>query len=285
MKKLVALFLAITVVFCFTSNAMATTVQNSTTDSQVTAALNFLEQELKEIYTSSNEMACVENIVGCYRGDAVFAEHFARDPEDALGMVATVVSTALGSLNVVQSRVADGNMYYAEGVPEYRQSRTNSCGAASALQVIVQQGGADGIGGTTYTEKEETLMEEGLLDQNGSVYVYLVRDLINKYISGNTYAYINATNLSYSNFYTLVMTSLTNDCPIILHAMTQYIGYYNSNVWGHYIVGTHLFSLTDQLVVNDCNYQDAYTGVHTISMTEAYNSIHSTSGRYLIYGT
>lgn len=283
MKKLVALVLAVTAAFCITSNAMATTVQTSIANSRIIAALNYLEEALKENYVSNDEATCIEEIISCYREDPIFAEHYASDPEDALGMVATVVSTALGGLNAVQPRVADGNMYYAEGVPEYRQSKSNSCGAASALQVIVQQGGADGIQGTTYIEKEETLMEEGFLAENG-IKVFNVRNLINKYISGNTYAYISGAELSYSSFYTLVMTSLTNDCPIILHAKTGHISYYNSKNTGHYIVGTHLFSLTEQLVVNDCNYRDEYTGIHTIPMMEAYNSIHIESGRYLIYG-
>lgn len=285
MKKLAALFLSITVVFCITSNATASTIQNSFVNAQVEAALDSLEQDFKIIYTSVEEISYIEELIDCYRENSVYAEHYARDPENALGMVATVVSSALGSLNAVQPLAADGNVYYAEGVPEYRQSRWNSCGAASALQVIVQQGGADAIAGTTYTEKEETLMKEENLEKNGCVIVEDVRDLINDYISGDNYAYIDAGGLSYNTFYTLVMSSLTKDCPIILHAMTQYIGYYNSNELGHYIVGTHLFSLTEQLVVNDCNYADAYTGIHTITMTEAYNSIHSTRGRFLIYGT
>lgn len=207
-------------------------------------------------------------------------------------MVECVVEGAIRARFSIRPLWTDGSIYAADGVPEYQQKQYNSCGAASALQVIVQQGGANNIEGSTYAEKEQTLIDESIeMEIHDSVAVYEVRDFINTYRPDDNLKYVYAKGLftDASTFRSLVLTSLTLDCPIILHAQTQYLGYYNSHASGHYIVGTHFFAQTEEFVVNDCNDNDQYAGIHSTTMSEIYQSVHMPTSngwsRYFIYGT
>lgn len=270
-------------------NANATAGTVSLANATVDMVLDTLEQEYRSLYAENGTSALVSDLINCYRDDPVFKEHFLADPMDAISMVIHVVESAIDTDDAIQPMWTDGLIYSADGVPSYKQSQSNSCGAASALQVIIQQGGGDNVSGTTNTAKEKTLIGKTALNSNGSVLVIEVRDLINKHTNRNEYAYIRCLNLSETDFRRLVLNSLSKDCPIILHANTRYLGYYNSVSLGHYIVGTTFYSATDQFAVNDCNYDDAYTGIRMTTMTEVWNSVHNPnsngSSRYLIYGT
>lgn len=289
-KKFLSVPLIVAIIFVLSPGVKGSNTQISLHNVNAETALNVLEQEYISMYNGlSSELVLAEGLISCYKGDPMFEEHYKNDPEDAMGMVVRVIDSAVAANAANQPQWTDGTIYSADGVPTYKQSQTNSCGAASALQVIVQQGGGDNIAGSTYTAKEQTLINQTGINTNGSVLVYEVRNLINNHIEGKNYAYIPCANLSATNFRVLVLDSLTEDCPIVLHANTKYIGYYNSNAWGHYIVGTTFFAATEEFVVNDCNYMDQYTGIRTTTMTEIYNSVHNLnsdgSSRYLIYGT
>lgn len=254
-------------------------------ESPAEQALTTLEESYANDITDLAKLETVKEFINIYKNDPLFSEDFLQSPEDALDMVKDVINGALVSLYRIQPAWTDGQIYSADGVPTHSQIQNNSCGAASALQVIVFRGGGSSIAGSTMNTKEATLISETNLNLNGSIYVYEVRNLINEYTIPNDYVYIECTNMSNSTFRTLVLNSLAQDRAIILHAIPKYLtSYYPSTATtGHYIVGTTYFAALDQFSLNDCHYNPSYNGIHTVAMTEAYNSIHSQSGRYLIY--
>lgn len=261
----------------------------SVVQSELVSSLDELEQGYAAIYGLGEESSVASEIIGCYRNDPMFDMHYQRNPDDAVNMVITVVNDFfIEALSSPQPQWIDGAVYRADGVPDHQQIQNNSCGAASALQVIVQQGGANNISGSTYADKERTLINQTMLGAGtqSSVLVYEVVNLINNHTSASTYVYLNCTNISPGAFRNLIMSSLEKDCPVILHAMKEYIGYYpSSSGGGHYIVGFSLNTATDRFSVNDCNYIDAYSGVHITTLPAAYQSVHNIANRYLIYGT
>lgn len=253
-------------------------------------ANNALEM-LKESFSSKADLSdeqllLVDELVNCYKDDAMFSEHYSHDPEGAIDMVSGVVNSMLsmGNKPTVPQRAS---VYVASGVPSHKQIQAYSCGAASALQVIVQQGGAGNVSGSTYNAKEQTLINQTGLGAGTqtTVIVWEVAMLINNYTSAHSYAYIKCTSMSQSTFNNMVRDSLIKNCPVILHAIKKYMGYYPAtDNGGHYIVGYAWIPASGTFTVNDCHYSNSYTGVHTVQMVAAYNSVHAVADRYLIYG-
>lgn len=112
--------------------------------------------------------------------------------------------------------------------------------------------------------------------------VYQAQEALNKY-STKTYVFVEGSSLTEATFEQYIATSLTNCKPVILHARTKYIGYYGGHVSGHYLSLDYVNRTTDIVRIVDCNYNDSYYGIHYVSLSEAYKSIHDESGRYLIY--
>ena len=79
-----------------------------------------------------------------------------------------------------------------------------------------------------------------------------------------------------------IAASLTNCRPVILHAKTKPISYYKGHQSGHYISLDYVNRQTDMVQLVDCNWNDEYFGVHSVTLKEAYDSVHEESGRYLI---
>lgn len=289
MKKTTCLMLVVIMITMLFPVAKASDTTTALANATVDVALDILEQEYISSESTTASSSIAVSLINCYRDDPVFKAHFQADPADAIAMVVQVIQSSMTKDSAVQPLWTDGTVYSADGVPTYKQSQSNSCGAASALQVIIQQGGGNNVSGSTNTAKEKTLIGKTELNKNGSVLVIEVRDLINNHTNRNKYAYIPCLNLNETDFRRLVLNSLAKDCPIILHANTKYLGYYNSVSLGHYIVGTTFYPATDQFVVNDCNYDSAYTGIRITSMSEVWSSVHNPnangSSRYLIYGT
>ncbi len=294
-KRFISTSIAMAVVFSIILSPAARAAQAigmMATNIQIENALDDLEEEYTTLYGEGEKADLASSLIDSYRGDPMFLAHYQYDSEDALSMVECVVEGAIRARFSIRPLWTDGSIYGADGVPEYQQKQYNSCGAASALQVIVQQGGADNIAGSTYAEKEQTLINASYgIEEYGSVLVIEVTDFINNYRPDDELKYVYTRGLitDASTFRSLVLTSLTLDCPIILHANTRYLGYYNSHATGHYIVGTHFFAQTEEFVVNDCNDNDQYAGIHSTTMSEIYQSVHMPnsdgSSRYFIYGT
>ena len=286
-KRITSLFLALMILLSTIPYVMAIdyTGEDEIKNSETDVALNALTQEYAAIYGDSEEWNTAQKYIDCYRNDPIFELHYSSDPVDAIEMVRTVVNGAISQISAIQPLGTLAASYSVDGVPNYTQSLTYSCGTASALQVIIQQGGGGSIPGNTFTLKEEELIDEIGLGEEGA-YVSDVRNLINKYTSKHTYTYIKCTTLSEGEVQNLIRSSFRNDCPVILHAIKGYLDYYPStDMKGHYIVGTAWYPPSNEFVVNDCNYKPEYGGVRTTSMTSVYNCLHMQSERYLIYGT
>lgn len=264
-------------------------LSNDIRASSAEIALDYLEKEYRVLYEGKAEYEIAKKYTDIYRADPMFHLHYQNTPENAITMVTSLIDRSIkrdpGSNTEQTERRAA--VYSVSGVPYHQQVRTNSCGAASALQVIVQQGGEDNITGSTYDEKEETLISETQLGagKETSVIVYEVVNLINKYSSSDSeFYYIACDNLTETEFKEYVSDSFIKGCPVILHAIKGYLDYYPaSDMGGHYVVGFKWRPPEDIFTVNDCNWRDEYTGVHETSMTSAYESVHEYSKtRYLI---
>lgn len=222
-----------------------------------------------------------EQVLMQYLGDPMFVSHLEYDYESAMEMIDNIV---LQKSPIVP---LGGRARQPECiVPLIRQSTSYYCGPASTLQALYGIGVASSISGSSNNEKQNALASNMGTDTSGT-YVYIIVNELNNYISSVKYAYIYQGNIgSQSNFKSLIYDSLHDDRPVILHARTEKIGYYNGHKSGHYIAVDTLYATpaadgpAEHIRVRDCNYNSAYYGTHVISLIEAYASI---NGRYLIY--
>lgn len=174
-----------------------------------------------------------------------------------------------------------GNECY-QYVTNIRQTTNSNCGSTTVLQTLYGLGSASQVSGSTDSAKISTIDKENDVATQGSLFVYQAVNALNKY-STRTYTYVVGSSLTEATFEQYIATSLTNSKPVILHARTQYIGYYGGHASGHYLSLDYVNRTTDIVRIVDCNYQDSYYGIHYVSLSEAYKSIHDESGRYLIY--
>lgn len=187
------------------------------------------------------------------------------------------------SRNAIMTRGGGGNECY-QYVTNIMQTKTYNCGSTTTLQTLYGLNSASAVTGSTNTDKISTLDKEYNVDSQGNMMVYQVVNALNKYNKGNqTYIYAEATNMTIAQFENNIANSLTGCKPVILHAKTNYLSYYGGKSSGHYISLDYVNRTTDKVRLVDCNYNSSYYGVHQVPLSEAYNSIHAESGRYLIY--
>lgn len=242
--------------------------------------LNQVEAEYYGMVDSNEEKAAISEIVSIYRNDPMFNLDYSDNQIEAENMVRIILS----NLFQMQPKWGSSGNCGASGTPIMSQVQTNSCGAASAVQVITGKGYSYNIPGLNYSDKERTLIPQTSINSVGYAYVYEVRNLINKYIGSGQYGYIECTNLTKTQFINYVESSFLKDGAVILHAIPKYLDYYPSDkTTGHYVTGIYIASGSDKFQTNDCHYDSAFNGIHGVSLTNAYNSVHAVAGRYLIY--
>ncbi len=168
-------------------------------------------------------------------------------------------------------------------VPDIWQ-KPNQCGAASAYQAISGAGGAGNIAGSSVEAKVETLWKEVRDDGQNSSVVWKITRSLNSYVPGGNYTYKEGGVIGQSAFELYTAQSLLANHPVILHAITTNIDYYNKHYSRHYICVSGINRNTGIVTVVDCNNNESYHGTHTMSVTEAYGSITEEAARYLIYG-
>lgn len=302
MKKCLKILVVSLLVMVFSLQSTANGVDASSFDKRMARDLNTLQIEFMDDVNDLNSRTVVREFIEVYRNDSMFEMHYREDPKDAIDMVSDVIASFLSSLNEASTRVYDPNTgnAYVSGVPTYAQQYRNTCGAASALQVITALGGS--ISGSTMQAKENTLISETAcapksistgavvpgINPNGTrddVRVFEVRNLINAHTTSGSYAYLEMSNRSFSSFQQTLNNSFTLNGPVIFHAIPKYItSYYPSTATtGHYITSIAYETGSGDMGVNDCHYRSQYNGVHTTTLTQMYNSVHSVSGRYIIY--
>lgn len=184
--------------------------------------------------------------------------------------------------NRIIPNIVIGDVYYAN-VPVIKQSTSNNCGAASALQALYGLGCQSNVPGSTDNSKMATLTKDMKIEENGSAYVYLVTNTLNKYSPNYTYSYYGISSMNMNQLKNRIATSLQFDAAPILHARTEYLSYYNGHASGHYIAVGSINVSTNDITVKDCNYNDKYRGTFTITLQEAYDALDRYKDeRYLI---
>lgn len=223
-----------------------------------------------------------------YLEDEMFLLHLEDDYESALSMIDTIVEAQLRT-STYAGPMREPNCV----VPLIMQKETYYCGATSALQAIYGFGKEDMVAGSTKDDKQDTLATNMEMTTAGAL-VYKIANELNRYIDDNNYSYINGTNIgSLDNFKSLVSNSLFNDRPVILHALTDSLDYYEGNRYRHYIVvdtyyATEMASGPEGFMrLRDCNYISDYYGTHQVDAAQVYGSINrldeNNNPRYLIY--
>lgn len=184
---------------------------------------------------------------------------------------------AVKKLEVTRGVGNNGNNLSAN-IPLIQQPTYYTCGPTSALQVICGFAKQNSVTGSTYLEKIDTLsLEAGTTNQT---YVGNLVTALNLHTpTYGSYEAIYANNLTQAQFQSKVETSLAYDLAPILHAQTSVLPYYNSHSSGHYIAVSELNKINGTMTVKDCNYNNAYYGVHTENISAFYACL---SGRYLI---
>lgn len=187
------------------------------------------------------------------------------------------------SEKTVRIRGGAGNDCY-QFVKNIKQTKNYNCGSTTTLQTLYGLNSASAVNGSTDSAKIKTLDSEYNIDAQRSMYIYQVRDALNKYNKGNQkYVYATGKSMTISQFEDKVATSLTSCKPVVLHARTKYLSYYGGKASGHYLSLDCINRTSDTVRIVDCNNNSSYYGIHYVTLKEAYNSINAESGRYLIY--
>ena len=232
-----------------------------------------------------------------YLEDEMFLLHLEDDYESALFMIDTIVEAQLRT-STYAGPMREPNCV----VPEIMQCKDYYCGPASTLQCIYGFGKEDMVSGSGYNAKQRTLAANlGTTETNQTTIVYDIMVELNKYIDDTEYSYIAGVNISDSDeFASKISNSLFNDRPVILHALTGSLDYYEGEEIRHYIVvdtyyATEMASGPAQhMRLVDCNNSDkdkdgVYErfGVHVEPVGNVFNTINrrdeNGNARYLIY--
>lgn len=175
-----------------------------------------------------------------------------------------------------------GNECY-DYVKNIKQTKNYNCGTTTVLQTLYGLDSADKVAGSTDQEKIATLDVKYNVDQQTFTYVYQVVDALNTYYSTSDYVYTAGSSLSEAEFENTIANSLMCGRPVILHAKTECLAYYEEHESGHYLSLDYVNRTTDMVRIVDCNNNDKYFGIRMVPLEEAYKSVHDTSGRYLIH--
>lgn len=167
-------------------------------------------------------------------------------------------------------------------IPSYKQEKNNWCGPANIKQVL------QFINGTS--KSQATYAKETKTDENGSAYVYLVRNILNKYTKSGYYSYTLGTNYNETSFRALVKENVHANKPLILHAKTKTLVKYNKTNLGHYITVGGLseadYPGMDKTIIYFDTYSHNYGNGNTFGeqrdlLTNVFNTV-NVSGRYII---
>lgn len=175
-----------------------------------------------------------------------------------------------------------GNECY-DYVKNIKQTESYNCGSTTVLQSLYALDSASNVTGTTDADKIATLDKDYNVKTQGSMFVYQVTDALNTYYSYSSYTHVIGSSLSEASFENMIANSLTNGRPVVLHARTEFLPYYENHESGHYLSLDYVNRTTDTVRIVDCNKNDAYFGIHMVDLSDAYKCIHDAAGRYMIY--
>lgn len=186
-------------------------------------------------------------------------------------------------IDLQEERGGGGNECY-QYVKNIRQTKTYNCGMTNVLQALYGMGYEDEVPGDTDAEKIQAIDTRYNIDTYGQTYVYQIKDALNYYMPGSSsYEYTLMNNVTISEFENIIATSLTYCKPVILHAITTPLDYYNGHKNYHYLCIDYINRSTDIVRIVDCHVNDPYYGVHYVTLQEAYETVTIETGRYIIH--
>ncbi len=235
-----------------------------------------------------------ENLIKDTEYETIYQDNYANDIEFQKMIEDYGVDYAIDFLddviqlnempNNMKSTKAGGGDFCYQYVQNVRQSKAYNCGSATVLQTLYGLNSASAVSGTTNAQKMQTIDSVYRVDEQGSLMVYQLTDALNSYNYANrNYRFALGSGMNLYNFENNVAYSLTSGKPVVLHAKTGYLDYYGGVSTGHYLSLDSINRKDKTVRIVDCNYKDGLYGVHYVPLQEAYNSINSESGRYLIY--
>ena len=232
------------------------------TSASAASTVGSVEDSLRNAYLSSPE----------------FIAHMEADPAGAEAMLEKIIEDTLAARSGVAPYM-DNDVRAWVNLTLIQQDGNTYCGPANVLMAIKGWGGT--VPGST-TDAQQAYLAGIMGTDSTGTYVYRVRDCLNSYLSYMTYSYYQGAELSTLQFRSYIYNSLAHDRAPLLHARTKYLSYYNGHSTGHYITIGSYDSSTMEVTLYDSHPNDLYYGIHTVSYLEAYDSIASESGRYLI---
>lgn len=263
--------------------------QVRTEEQQLCQVIEEIEREVRESFKGSKEFRMMVKEYGQQAGEELIDE---------------IVSGRVEIYLNDTYKVKINSFYnYSVSVPVPVKAQINSyyCGPATVLQTLygLQTAGSlsSPMPSGSDTQKQQTLGSNMGTNTSGT-YVYRVRNELNKYVRSSKYVYALGS-MSFSTFANVVENSLRKNRPVVLHARTEYLPYYNGRASGHYIsldtysetnmiqpysikgISSSYIHRTARLV--DCNFNSTYRGFFTVPFTAVHNAVRYHS-RYVIYG-
>lgn len=195
--------------------------------------------------------------------------------------------TPLEAIEMIE-RIAHGKMVPTSGTPGNAacyvklvpQIKTWWCGYATTLQTIYGLGLQGTVVGSTDAQKQTTIANE-MGNPNDTAYVYKIVNYLNSKLSSSKYYYTLGSGQTKQSFATLIGLSLMRNRPVVLHARTGSLPYYNGLDLYHYLSVDAINVTGDSVRIVDCHYNVPYQGVHYVNIDQALRTV-SPAGRYII---
>lgn len=196
------------------------------------------------------------------------------------------VNSEINSLAAISTNDIEPSRYYVYklSVPNYQQQNGYYCGPANIKQVVQY------LNGSSYSQ--DTYASYMGTNSNDGTYVYQMTNALNNYTS-KSYSYVLGNNYNTNTFATLVQNRVSNNKPIILHALTSSLALYNGTNLAHYItVNGHTLTAAfgGSSGINNIYYVDTWyqnygsgsvLGEHMDTTSNVFNTVNY-SYRYII---
>lgn len=233
------------------------------------------------------DAATLQEVYEQYKEDEQFKMHYQYSPESAMDMLRSIVESQ-NSPSVFAVSPSDAKAYC--DVPLKQQTKSYNCGFATMLQTLYGMGKQSTVSGNSDSAKMDQLEAEMMemkiqSGQSGekTAIVWMVASMLNSK-TGSSYKYVVGNSITQYEFYSLVRQSLTGNHPVILHARTKPLTYYQGHDARHYLSLDQMQAgENNKCRIADCNDDNKYFGYHDVSIEEAYKCISEYGGRYLIY--
>lgn len=204
----------------------------------------------------------------------MFLDHCAEDPKDALRMINRILKAE----NTPRPFAYDEK--YSVHLQLIKQTKRNNCGPASAYMAISGWNGTSAIAGNSISSKLDTL--ERQMEMGESAIVHKMASALNKYVSSYQYSYYEGKLMDKDTFCNYLVRSLGYKRAPILHARTEYLRYYKNHSTGYDITVSAFDGNTLKITLYDPYPNNAYYGVLTVFVDEAFACIYNSPNRFMI---